>query len=79
MAYNQDNTMQDKLNQLEELLKHHDWYYAMSEDMRYFRSGSKSYDEIWKLMKELKNNNHSAKADDLYKSYAPGGSKSNYS
>ncbi len=45
------------LLELEELLKHHDWYYAMSDDHRYYTAGRKSFEKIWKLMDELHKNN----------------------
>ena len=46
--------MNNKLQQLEDLLQVHDWYYAMSDDNYYYKLGRKQYEKIWKLMDELK-------------------------
>ena len=58
--------MNNKLQQLEDLLKHHDWYYAMSDDNYYYKQGRKSYEKIWKLMDELK----CTEAENLYDKYS---------
>ena len=39
-----DKTM--NLEQFEELLKNHDWTYAMSDDSRYYRRGQQQWFEI---------------------------------
>jgi hypothetical protein len=38
--------MNNKLQQLEDLLKVHDWYYAMSDDNNYYKRGRKQFEEI---------------------------------
>ena len=55
--------------ELEELLKHHDWYYMMSDDHRYYSAGRKSFEKIWKLMDELHKNNYGVMAENLYDTY----------
>ena len=62
--------MNNKLQQLEDLLKHHDWYYAMSDDNYYYKKGRKSYEQIWKLMDELKNNGYFTESENLYDKYS---------
>ena len=61
--------MNNKLQQLEDLLKHHDWYYAMSDDNYYYKQGRKSYEKIWKLMDELKDELKCTEAENLYDKY----------
>ena len=61
--------MKIKLQQLEELLQTHDWYYMMSDDNRYYKQGRKSFEAIWKLMDELKNNGYFNEAENLYDKY----------
>ncbi len=66
---NMKNKYVKMIIELEELLKHHDWYYAMSDDHRYYSSGRKSFEKIWKLMDELKNNGYFTEAENLYDKY----------
>ena len=61
--------MKITLQQLEELLQTHDWYYMMSDDNRYYKQGRKSFEAIWKLMDELKNNGYFTEAENLYDKY----------
>ena len=56
--------------ELEELLKHHDWYYAMSDDNNYYKRGRKQFEEIWKLMDELKDNGYFTESENLYDKYS---------
>ena len=67
----QTNTtnMQVKLKELEALLVSHDWYYAMSDDHRYYLRGKRQYNEIWNLMTELKDNGYFTEAENLYDKY----------
>ena len=57
------------LVQLEELLKNHDWYYAMSDDHYYYTKGRKQSDKIQQAMEKLNNNNCSVMARELYDKY----------
>tara|TARA_R100000900_G_scaffold75390_1_gene59195 strand:+ start:762 stop:983 length:222 start_codon:yes stop_codon:yes gene_type:complete len=59
-----------KLNEFETLLKNHDWYYGRSEDMRYFKAGSKEYSKIWELKQELEKNKYGTIANELYDKYS---------
>jgi len=59
----------NKLHQLEDLLKVHDWYYAMSDDNSYYKRGRKQFEEIWKLMDELKDNGYFTESENLYDKY----------
>ena len=61
--------MNNKLQRLEELLRTHDWYYNMSDDHRYYLQGRRQYNEIWRLMDELKNNGYFTEAENLYDKY----------
>tara|TARA_B100001057_G_C22475224_1_gene804253 strand:- start:30 stop:239 length:210 start_codon:yes stop_codon:yes gene_type:complete len=64
------NDMKIKLKELEALLVSHDWYYAMSDDNRYYKQGRKSYELIWKLMDELKDGGYFTEAENLYDTYS---------
>ena len=61
--------MNNKLKQLEDLLKVHDWYYAMSDDNRYYKRGRKQFEEITKLMFELKDDGYYTESNNLYDKY----------
>ncbi len=58
------------LVQLEELLKNHDWYYAMSDDNRYYTSGREESKVIQQTIEKLNNNNCSVMAQELYNKYS---------
>jgi len=58
------------LVQLEELLKQHDWYYAMSDDHRYYTAGREQSEKIQQTMEKLNNNNCSVMAQELYNKYS---------
>ena len=64
------NDMNNKLQQLEDLLKVHDWYYAMSDDNNYYKRGRKQFEKIWKLMDELKDGGYFTEAENLYDKYS---------
>ena len=59
----------EDLQQLEQLLKAHDWYYMMSEDSRRYRSGSEQSKMIAQKMEELKQNGMGEEVDQLYAKY----------
>ena len=63
------NDMNNKLQQLEDLLKVHDWYYAMSDDNSYYKRGRKQFEEICKLMNELQDNGYFTESENLYDKY----------
>jgi len=66
---NNINDMKEKLEKLEQLLKSHDWYYAMSDDHNYYKSGRRSFEAIWKLMEEAKSEGYFTEAENLYDNY----------
>lgn len=55
------------LKELEEKLKHHDWYYIMSDDYHHKINGRKSVEEI----RELRSQIGWAKTQHLFNKYAP--------
>jgi len=61
--------MKIKLQQLEELLQTHDWYYMMSDDNYWYKKGRRQYEKIWKLMDELKDNGYFTESENLYDKY----------
>ncbi len=61
--------MNDKLKQLEELLQTHDWYYMMSDDNYWYKQGRMSYEQICKLMDELKDGGYFTESENLYDKY----------
>jgi hypothetical protein len=63
------NDMNNKLQQLEDLLKVHDWYYMMSDDNYWYKQGRKSFEMICKLMDELKDGGYFTEAENLYDTY----------
>jgi len=65
-----NNDMNIKLKELEALLVSHDWYYAMSDDNRYYKRGRQQYEQIWKLMNELKDNGYFTESENLYDKYS---------
>ena len=42
--------MADNIEQLKELLKHHDWFYNYSDDFRWYKNGQASLDTIHRLI-----------------------------
>ena len=73
-----NNDMNKKLQQLEDLLKVHDWYYAMSDDNSYYKRGRKQFEEIWKLMNELEENGYFVESDGFIAPAATGSSVKGY-
>lgn len=62
----------EDLQQLEQLLKAHDWYYARSEDMRAYRRGSKQIQNIHIIIRELHAQDLGPEADELFNQYRKG-------
>ena len=56
---------------LEEKLKGHDWWYMMSDDNRYYMSGSAQASSIRGDIKTLTNLGYGKEAKELYNRYAP--------
>lgn len=59
----------EELNELEKMLRTHDWYYMMSEDSRRYRSGSEQSKMIAQKMEELKQNGMGEEVDQLHAKY----------
>ena len=62
------------LETLEKQLKSHDWFYEYSDDHRYYNSGLKERDEIWRTIEEIQEIAPSYVFDqaiDMYKKYKP--------
>ena len=61
------------LETLEKQLKSHDWFYEYADDNRYYLSGSKEREDIWKTIEELQEigENEFDQAIDMYKKYKP--------
>jgi hypothetical protein len=59
------------LDDLEQKLKTHDWFYMMSDDNRAYTNGSAQQSEIRKIIKNLESLGYSQDAKDLYNKYAP--------
>ena len=59
----------DDLQQLEQMLRTHDWYYMMSEDSRYYRRGADESQAINAQMKVCVENGNKEEAEQLYAKY----------
>ena len=61
------------LETLESQLKSHDWFFEYSDDHRYYNSGLKERDEIWRTIGKLQEigENEFDQAIDMYKKYKP--------
>ena len=59
----------DLMQQLEQALKSHDWYYMMSDDHRWYTRGSEQARNIHNLIVKLKDAGQGEEAEALYKSY----------
>lgn len=68
----QDLAMASNLmDDLEQRLKTHDWFYMMSDDNRKYNNGSAQQSEIRKLVKGLEAMGYGEDAKTLYNQYAP--------
>ncbi len=56
------------VQELEQCLKEHDWYYSFSDDHRYWSRGFSQRKHIFSLKEQL---NDDKLFDELYKKYAP--------
>jgi hypothetical protein len=59
------------MDDLEQRLKTHDWFYMMSDDNRKYNNGSAQQSEIRKLVKGLEAIGYGEDAKKLYNTYAP--------
>jgi hypothetical protein len=59
------------MDDLEQRLKTHDWFYMMSDDNRKFNNGSAQQSEIRKLVKGLEAIGYGEDVKKLYNTYAP--------
>jgi len=59
------------LDDLEQKLKSHDWYYMMSDDNRAYTNGSAQQSDIRKIVKSLEAMGYGEDAKTLYNQYAP--------
>lgn len=63
--------MEIELTNLEEMLKHHDWYYAYSDDRRYYERGMAERDQICAEIERLSAEGLRAEACALYNEMKP--------
>ena len=72
MSENKINTTR-LLDTLESQLKHHDWFYEYSDDMRYYNTGLREFQQIWQTIEKLQEigENEFDQAIALYKQYKP--------
>jgi len=58
---------------LKQQLESHDWFYQYSDDNRYYESGEKEYQEIWRTIEEMKEfgENEFDIAIDMFKVHKP--------
>jgi len=67
--YNKEQELkqvQDLMNELEDSLKKHDWYYMMSDSDSVYNRGSAQMDEIHELIKQLNDLGYSKEAKELF-------------
>lgn len=65
------NMVSNLMNDLEQRLKTHDWFYMMSDDNRAYNNGSVQQSEIRKIVKDLESMGYGEDAKTLYNQYAP--------
>ena len=53
MSKNKTNTTNKLLETLKSQLKHHDWFYEYSDDSRYYNSGLREFNQIWRTIEQL--------------------------
>ena len=59
----------EELQQLEQLLKAHDWFYQYSEDPSKYRRGSEQRQKILQMVRDLHQQDFGTEADELYNQY----------
>ena len=65
------NMVSNLMDDLEQRLKTHDWFYMMSDDNRAYNNGSVQQSEIRKIVKDLESMGYGEDAKTLYNQYAP--------
>ena len=72
MSKNKTNTIK-LLDTLESQSKSHDWFYEYSDDSRYYNSGLREFNQIWRTIEQLQEvgENEFDQAIALYKQYKP--------
>lgn len=65
-----DFLFENDLQELEKLLKIHDWYFSMEDDHRYYKKGKEESEEIDKLVKLLSKSGKRDEAEKLWNKYA---------
>lgn len=65
------NNMNELLENYEKQLKSHDWYYMMADDNRYYQAGRQSETRIRKSIEELKDNDLTKEAKEIWFKHAP--------
>ena len=63
--------IEELIQQYEEKLSSHDWYYVYSDDHRIWTSGEAQSRELNKLSKSLVDLGQATKEKELYNQYAP--------
>lgn len=66
------------LSQLEKELKSHDWFYAMSDDHRYYKSGMRHREEINNLISQINSAGLGEEGESIWRSLAPDVYKDRY-
>jgi hypothetical protein len=61
----------DTMQEFEQALRGHDWFYAYSDDHRYYTKGQAEWQHISELWKKLKAAGQGDEAQALYTSIAP--------
>ena len=52
MSENKTNTTK-LFDTLKSQLEHHDWFYEYSDDSRYYNSGLREFQQIWRTIEEI--------------------------
>lgn len=72
--YEYEKSNQEAINQLDDLeqkLKNHDWYYSFSDSNQEYLKGQKQIKDINNLIKSLKEKGYNEEAKELYNKYKP--------
>jgi|TARA_B110000977_G_scaffold49209_1_gene66806 hypothetical protein len=59
----------EDLQQLEQLLKAHDWFYQRTEDRRVYKRGTQQRQNIFQIIRDLHDQNLGPEADELFNQY----------
>lgn len=64
-------TIEKRLEELENALESHDWFFRYSEDFRVYSKGRSSWNYISSEMTKLKELGYETEVNKLYKKHAP--------